>query len=115
MNYFVKGEKLMKKVYLFCSAGMSTSLLASNMQKVANDHNLPVEVKAFPLDKIDEIYNREHPECILLGPQVKFLLKDTAERYKDKDVAIGVIDRSDYGMMDGEKVLKAAIKLIKQK
>jgi len=41
-----------------------------------------------------------------LGPQVKFLLKDTEERYKDKDVAIGVIDRSDYGMMDGEKCLR---------
>ena len=32
----------MKKVYLFCSAGMSTSMLASNMQDVANQHNLPV-------------------------------------------------------------------------
>jgi len=105
----------MKKVYLFCSAGMSTSLLASNMQKVANDHNLPIEVKAFPLDKIDEIYKREHPECILLGPQVKFLLKETVAKYKDEDVAVGVIDGADYGMMNGEKVLKAAIKLIKEK
>ena len=26
----------MKKIYLFCSAGMSTSMLASNMQDVAS-------------------------------------------------------------------------------
>lgn len=38
----------MKKVYLFCSAGMSTSMLASKMQAVANSHNLPMEVEAFP-------------------------------------------------------------------
>ncbi|MDU2851887.1 MAG: PTS sugar transporter subunit IIB, partial [Clostridium sp.] len=32
----------MKKIYLFCSAGMSTSMLANNMQKVANEHKLPL-------------------------------------------------------------------------
>ena len=32
----------MKKIYLFCSAGMSTSML-SNMQSVANAHNLPIK------------------------------------------------------------------------
>ncbi len=38
----------MKKVYLFCSAGMSTSMLASKMQAVANSHNLPMEVEDYP-------------------------------------------------------------------
>ena len=28
----------MKRVYLFCSAGMSTSMLASKMQGIANSH-----------------------------------------------------------------------------
>ena len=37
----------MKRVYLFCSAGMSTSMLASKMQKVADDHQLPIEVARF--------------------------------------------------------------------
>ncbi len=30
----------MKKVYLFCSAGMSTSMLVAKMQEVANSHEL---------------------------------------------------------------------------
>ena len=38
----------MKRIYLFCSAGMSTSLVAKRMQEVADKHSLPVEVKAFP-------------------------------------------------------------------
>ena len=46
----------MRRVYLFCNAGMSTSLLASKMQKVAEEHNLPIEVKAFPDSKIDNLF-----------------------------------------------------------
>ncbi len=43
----------MKRIYLFCSAGMSTSLVAKRMQEVADKHSLPIEVKAFPDNKID--------------------------------------------------------------
>lgn len=62
----------MKRVYLFCSAGMSTSLVASRMQAVADDHNLPIEVKAFSDSKLDIIVEQYHPDVILLGPQVKY-------------------------------------------
>lgn len=104
----------MKKIYLFCSAGMSTSLLASNMQKVAEKHNLPIEVKAFSLTKLDDIYQKEHPDCILLGPQVRFLYEETKNTYSKLNTPVGVIDARDYGTMNGERVLKSAIKLIKQ-
>ncbi|WP_283808995.1 hypothetical protein [Vagococcus allomyrinae] len=30
-----------KKVYLFCSQGMSTSMLAQKMQKVADENKFP--------------------------------------------------------------------------
>ncbi len=36
----------MKRIYLFCNAGMSTSLVASRMQDVADKHNLPLEIKS---------------------------------------------------------------------
>ncbi len=104
----------MKKIYLFCSQGMSTSLLASKMQKVADAHNLPVEVKAFPHGKLGEIVETLKPDCILLGPQVKYLYEETMERFGDLNIPIEVIDSADYGMMDGEKVLKKAIMAIKK-
>lgn len=109
-----EGDGKMKKIYLFCSAGMSTSLLASNMQEVANAHNLDIEIKAFSIVKIQEIFEEKHPDCILLGPQVKFMLEDTKKVYNELGAPVGVIDGKDYGIMDGERVLKAAIKLIKQ-
>ena len=51
----------MKKIYLFCSAGMSTSMLASNMQSVANAHNLPIKVAAFSHNKLEEIIEKDTP------------------------------------------------------
>lgn len=103
----------MKKVYLFCSAGMSTSMLASNMQDVANQHNLPIKVAAFPHNKLEEIISEDRPDCILLGPQVKYMYEETVEQFGSQGIPIAVIDQGDYGMKNGEKVLKSAIRLIK--
>ena len=94
----------MKKVYLFCSAGMSTSMLASN---------LPIKVAAFPHNKLEEIISEDRPDCILLGPQVKYMYEETVEQFGSQGIPIAVIDQGDYGMMNGEKVLKSAIRLIK--
>ncbi len=103
----------MKRVYLFCSAGMSTSMLANKMQGVANAHDLPIEVEAFPDGKIGQIIDEKHPDVILLGPQVKYRFNEISEKYGSTGIPIQVIDQTDYGMMNGEKVLKSAIKLMK--
>ncbi len=104
----------MKKIYLFCSAGMSTSLLASNMMKLAKEHNLNVDVKAFSIASIDETYNKEHPDCILLGPQVRFAYEDIKAKYKKLNTPVGLIDSNDYGTINGGNVLRLASKLLKQ-
>ncbi len=104
----------MKRIYLFCSAGMSTSMLASNMQDAANRHDLPLEIQAFPDGKIGQVMEEFHPDVILLGPQIKFRYKEIAERF-GAQAPVAVIDAGDYGMMNGEKVLKFAIKLLKTK
>jgi PTS system cellobiose-specific IIB component len=104
----------MKKIYLFCGNGMSTSILASKMQTVANEHSLPIEVKAYPMPKLEEVINTLHPDCILLGPQVKYLYEKTVNDFGAVGIPIAVIDSGDYGMMKAMNVLKAAIKLIKE-
>ena len=104
----------MKKIYLFCSAGMSTSMSASKMQETADAHNLPIKVAAYAHNKLGEILDSDRPDCILLGPQVKYMYDETVAQYGKEGIPIAVIDAGDYGMMNGEKVLKSAIKLIKQ-
>lgn len=103
----------MKKIFLFCSYGMSTSLLASSMQNCANDHLLPIEVVAYPHGQLRKIMETNRPDVIMLGPQVKYLLEETKERYGSFDIPILLIDQNDYGMLNGEAVLKQAVKAMK--
>lgn len=102
-----------KKVYLFCNAGMSTSLVAMKMQEVADKYKLPIEVKAFPDSKMSNIVEELNPDVILLGPQVKYKYSETKEKYESKGIKVGLIDTVDYGKADGERILKRAIKMIK--
>lgn len=104
----------MKKIYLFCSAGMSTSLVASRMQSVADAHNLPMEIRAFSDSKLDVTVEELHPDMILLGPQVKYKYEATRSKYEPKGIPVAVIDLEDYGQVNGERILKRAIKQLKE-
>lgn len=104
----------MKKIYLFCSAAMSTSLMAQRMQKVADANNLPVEVKAFSESQLEEVVYELNPDAILLGPQVKHIYEKVTEKFGHLGKPIFVIDANDYGTMNGERVLKKALLEIKR-
>ncbi|MCD8797189.1 PTS sugar transporter subunit IIB [Mammaliicoccus sciuri] len=100
----------MKKILLVCSAGMSTSMLVKKMQDTANKEGKEYEVEALALSeaktKVDEV------DVILLGPQVRFQ-KAQVEKVANGKVPVDVIDMQQYGMMDGEGVLKHAESLMK--
>lgn len=103
----------MKNIFLFCDAGMSTSLLVSKMRGVAKAKNVNVQIQALPFAKSFEIIESGKVDCILLGPQVKFLLKDIEGKCQEKNIPLDVVNSADYGTMNGEKVLKQAIKMIR--
>ncbi|WP_392486182.1 PTS sugar transporter subunit IIB [Haloimpatiens sp. FM7315] len=103
----------MKKIFLFCDAGMSTSLLVSKMREVAKKHDVNVQIEALPFARSFEIIEKKEVDCILLGPQVKFLLKDIEEKCAEYNIPVDVISATAYGTMNGEKVLKQAIKMIR--
>lgn len=102
-----------KKIYLFCSQGMSTSMLAQKMQDVADENNLPVEVRAFSHGLLQEIIDQENPDVILLGPQVKYLYAETVNKFGKYGKPIEMISSEDYGVMNGAKVLKQALIALK--
>lgn len=106
-------RRTVKKIYLFCSAGMSTSMLASRMQSVAQDNRLAIKIKAFSFSKIVEIVEQEHPDCILLGPQVKHLYRENFAIYDAMGIPVTVIDAEDYGRLRGDKVLKTTLVFMK--
>ncbi|HBJ1650766.1 PTS sugar transporter subunit IIB [Clostridium botulinum] len=103
----------MKKILLVCCAGMSTSLLVSKMQAAAKDNGIECSIEATGeaqvKDHIDDI------DILLLGPQVRFLLKQFQKSLSDKNIPVEVINTIDYGTMNGKKVLARALELIDNK
>lgn len=98
----------MKKILLVCSAGMSTSIVVKKMQEAADAQG--VEAKIWAVGDALAKENAGEADCILLGPQVKFLLGKMEEIANGKPVA--VIDMRNYGMMNGQAILDQAIELI---
>lgn len=104
-----------KKIYLFCNAGISTKFLKEKMQTEAKKLNISVIIEVYPFSRSFEVIKCDQPNCILLGPQVKFLLGDLVSICSEKRIPLDVIDCNDYGTMNGENVLKQALMMMKKK
>ncbi|HGY1286909.1 TPA: PTS N,N'-diacetylchitobiose transporter subunit IIB [Raoultella ornithinolytica] len=98
-----------KHIYLFCSAGMSTSLLVSKMRAQAEKYEVPVIIEG-----PETLAGEKGPEAdvVLLGPQIAYMLPEIQRLLPNKPVE--VIDSVLYGKVDGLGVLKAAVAAIKK-
>lgn len=103
----------MKKIFLFCSAGMSTSLMVTKMREAAKEKNVDVAIDAFPEAEIAK--HLDDADVVLLGPQIRYALRRDQALCDSKNVPITIINSVDYGMMNGAKVLETALNLLKNK
>lgn len=101
----------MVKIMLACSAGMSTSLLVTRMEKSAAERGLECKIWAVSETQLLTEYTNDPADVILVGPQVRFRLNGIKEQVKNA-IPVDVIDMRTYGMMDGAKVLDQALKMI---
>lgn len=101
----------MVNIVLFCSAGMSTSLLVTKMEKAAKDKGIEVTINAYPEAEISK--RLSCVDVVLLGPQVRYALAKAKKICDEKNIPIDVINSRDYGLMNGEKVLEQALNLVK--
>lgn len=95
-------------ILLACNAGLSTSMLVEKMRESALEQNLETEILAVSTNDIED--HVEEFDVVLLGPQVRFMKDQIQERIS---IPVDVIDGMDYGMLQGENVLKHGIELIK--
>lgn len=102
----------MKKILLVCSAGMSTSLLVSKMKISAKEQEIDCDINAIAESEVDE-YGKDF-DVLLLEPQIRFLFSKLNSKFGDEGIPVGVISTVDCRTMNGEKVLKYAIDLIKK-
>lgn len=95
---------------LVCSAGMSTSLLVTKMEKAAEERNL--EATIFAVSEAEAPDNINKIDVLLLGPQVRFLESKFKKKLEPLGKPVAVINSIDYGMMNGEKVLNQALSIL---
>lgn len=101
----------MKKIVLLCNQGMSTSALVAKMREVIERNNLDYQVNAYSVDSAET--EAKDADVILLGPQIRYKKNEVKNLFPDKPVE--TIDMSIYGMLDGEKVVIMARKLMGDK
>lgn len=106
-------NKMAKKtIMLVCSAGMSTSLLVSKMQKASEEQGLDTDIFAAAAGEADNKMESKDVDVLMLGPQVRFMKDQFDKKVEGKDIPVEVIDMQDYGMVNGENVLQTALELI---
>ncbi|KIO69234.1 MULTISPECIES: PTS sugar transporter subunit IIB [Bacillaceae] len=105
----------MKTIMLVCSAGMSTSLLVTKMQKAAEAKNIEADIFAISASEVDSTLEKKNIDVLLLGPQVRFMKAQFEKKLQGKNIPVESINMQHYGMMNGEKVLEEALKLIDNK
>lgn len=88
---------------------MSTSLLVTKMKNAAEKLGIEAEIRATAESSFSEYENTT--DILLLGPQVGYTLKKMKAAYEPKGIKVALINSVDYGMMNGEKVLKTALAL----
>lgn len=103
-----------RTIMLVCSAGMSTSLLVTKMQKEAEARGEECDIFAVSASDADNSLKEKDVDVLLLGPQVRFMKAQFEGKLAETTIALGIIDMKDYGMMNGPKVLDQAITLMDQ-
>ncbi|MFD1394153.1 PTS sugar transporter subunit IIB [Lacticaseibacillus jixianensis] len=89
------------RVGLFCSGGMSTSLIGSKMQKVYDAANRDVKVTASDLSMIDEI--GDELDVIIIAPQISWAAEQVKQQHpKAKVVALTM---QEFGQMNGQVIV----------
>lgn len=100
----------MKKIFLCCAAGMSTSMVMNKMKQAAAVKGIDVQVVAVAMDEFDRTLPQY--DCCLLGPQIKYKFDEFKRKADAAGKKIAVINNMDYGMMRGDKILADALALL---
>lgn len=94
----------MKKIILFCGAGMSSSLLVLKVRNAVKEAGLDYSVEGYDTSTV--VKNASDADVVLVAPQVRHMLK----KYQASITHCPVepMDMVAYGSMNGPKILAQA-------
>jgi len=98
-------------IYLVCNAGMSTSILVKRMREAAIIKEIDVHIEAFCVEVLDKI--KDQADVVLVGPQIRYMLPKI-KSIVNEGCPVEIINMSDYGLVNGKKVLERALELFKK-
>ena len=101
-----------KKILLSCAGGFSTSLLVNKMKEAAKEEGKSYEIQAVSAAQVKDIIDQNPPDCILIGPQIKYLENELKADADKKHIPLEVIGMQDYGTMNGKNVIAQAERLL---
>ncbi len=98
-----------KKIFLVCSAGMSTSMVVNKMREAADVKELEVEIKAYSVSEFADVVSQY--DICMVAPQIKYEFERLNRVCGEKGLKCGQIGMMEYGMMNGAAILDAALAL----
>lgn len=98
----------MKSIVLFCTAGMSTSILVEKLKASAKELEFDCGIDAYAMSRVKECGPKA--DLILLAPQIRFNLADVKKNCPG--IPVEIIDMMDYGTMNSGKIIRRVIEIL---
>ncbi|HEX2948583.1 MAG TPA: PTS sugar transporter subunit IIB [Armatimonadota bacterium] len=99
------------RIILACAAGMSTSMLANNMKRAAQERGIDADIEAMSTSSLDDAQWRS-ADVVLVGPQMRHQLPTLSARGAEFHVPVESIPPQDYAVANGQHVLEQAYTLV---
>ena len=100
----------MKKIFLLCAVGMSSSLVVQKMREGLAKRNVEADILARSEAEAEE-YARE-ADLILVAPQAAYMVDEIQEICDRYEVKMAVLPGHLYGRMDADKLAEFVIPLL---
>jgi len=107
---FQNGLSTDMSILVACTAGVTSNLVVSNMQKAANEQQLNINIKAVPETAVANEINKF--DVLLVSPQISLA---KMEKVVGDKIPIAAIHTAYYSTVDGEAILKQAADLYNKK
>ncbi|MGX7108833.1 PTS sugar transporter subunit IIB [Facklamia miroungae] len=101
-----------KTIMLVCGTGMSTTMLVNKMNNIVKSEGLDYDIISSSIQEMEDYVNKQNIDVLLLGPQVSYLSEGLSKQYAPKKIVVDSIDKNDYGLANGKKVLAHAESLL---
>lgn len=100
------------RILLCCGGGISSGMLAQKCRKAAKKNGIDATIDAKSESQVNDYLSKV--DVLLLAPHYEVELEKFKKLAEPKNVKVAVIPRDIYGMIDGDRLIALAEKMIKE-